>query len=278
MPSAGGQEQLEQQLVAPAEPVEPGHRLREPFVRRMADQGLAHADREAGREGRCGPPLGHRPAAEPGRLREQCLVAGIVGVLGKIDIDARAGAARAARLDLDVPGTQGIVERAGGHRELEAAAPDRPAALELVETEIDPGVCQLGERTFEPLPPDQASQVARRDPGMRHQLTVGALGPCEDRVLGQRQESLGPRRDVPAQLLKHHLRIDGGAQERAQVAGEPAQEPHLIDRGAERAACPCRQPATPAPASAAAMACRAGPTVVVCRVGRRERLAGRCSG
>ena len=292
MPPAGRQEQLKEQLVPPAEAVQHGYRLREPPGRGLADEHMAHADRQAGRERRGRPPQGQGAPDQVGRLPEERLVAGVVGILGEVDIDARAGAARPAGLNLDVSHAERVVERARANLELEAAAPNRLAALELVQPQIDPGVGQPLQRALQPFAPDQGLEVAQRDPGVAHELAIRAPWIGEDGALDQRHEPVGPRRHVLPQLRSNDLRVDGRAEERAEIAGELAQQADLLTRGwRSRLGHAVRLPWPTVSLSGTAagrkqvkvstigaMSCRAAPAVFVCAVGRRSGLAERCSG
>ena len=85
-------------------------------------------------------------------------------------------------------GRQRVVEIVRAGVERQAAAPDRLTSLELVQADMDPGVVEPLQRTFEPVRGHHRTQVALLDPGVGEQSPVGAMWPLVDRVLDDGQE------------------------------------------------------------------------------------------
>ena len=167
----------------------PGQRLLgEPARHRVAQLHVAQGALEPGGPGRCRAPEHVGPTEQPMRFQQTMLVGGILRVVGEVEPDPRAGAARASGPARDVMGRQRVVEIVRAGVERQAAAPDRLTSLELVQADMDPGVVEPLQRTFEPLGGHHRTQVALLDPGVGEQSPVGAMWPLVDRVLDDGQE------------------------------------------------------------------------------------------
>jgi hypothetical protein len=95
----------------------------------------------------------------------------------------------------------------------EAAAPDRRAALELVEVDVDALVVERLERRLEAAVGNKRLHIPFGDAGMLEETAVGAVARPEDASRQDREEPLAALRQCTAADARAPCwRIDGLAQ------------------------------------------------------------------
>jgi hypothetical protein len=140
---------------------------------------------------------------------------------------------------------QRIRETRRAHPERQAAANDRPAALGLIDREVDALIEESPEDTLDVMLSNETLEVAELAPHVPEELPVNARWMTIHRVAREREEALLAPREPP----RHDLaRLGWGQrvpQEGRKVAGEPDHGPALRaevapDRNGRRHLCPCQ--------------------------------------
>ena len=163
-------------------------------------------------------------------LEQEQIVDGAAVVVGEVDREPRAAAARAAALRCNVSGGQRVVEIPCRDLEAKAAAHDRLATLELVEADIDARIVQSLEGALDAFAPDQVGNVLGGRARVLQERPIGAAGNGKNALGDDAQQIVGAAGEIGPNARVRGRRIERLPKIAGQGADQAREQRRLLDQ------------------------------------------------